>query len=379
MNWEPQGMYSKFLLKQPTILFGENALMGLKTYACTRVSVIYGSSLDDEYKRKVSNALSSFEISFVKKTWHGEPTLKSLHSTIKEIEEFQPDLIIAIGGGSVIDGAKMVRTYYEFPFFDVRETSFSMLNWKTTFVAIPTTIGSGAEISSASVMYSESQKTKEFVISHQFIPEIIVLEVSLIENAPKRVLLTSMVDALSHAIEGYMSTIDNLLVDSYAEKAIQIIAEYHHVITSGTEKEFINKLQLASLFAGLVQNHCIVGATHALAHQMSSYGLSHAGAIALFLPAVIRKNIDSPNPKARFDQLAKHSGFTKGADLLNFVESFIAGIDLTKEKDTLKKNRQRIISDNAFFEQALSDKGGQGNPVPMNKEFLLEIFKEASS
>ncbi|WP_273276702.1 iron-containing alcohol dehydrogenase [Maribacter polysiphoniae] len=377
--WEPQGMYSKFLLKQPTILFGENAIMGLKTYASARVSVIYGSSLNEGYKQKIINALSSFEISFVQKTWFGEPTLETLHATIKKIEDFKPDLIIAIGGGSVIDGAKMVRTYYEFPFFDVKETSFSMLNWKTTFVAIPTTIGSGAEISSASVMYNDSQKTKEFVISHQFIPEIIVLEASLIENAPKNMLLASMVDALSHAIEGYMSTIDNLLVDSYAEKAIQIISQYHHVINDGVEHEHINKLQLASLFAGLVQNHCIVGASHALAHQMSAYGLSHASAISIFLPVVIRKNISEPNCAARFDQLARHSGFAKGEDLLSFIERFISSVDLTKERDIVKKNRERIISDNIFFEQALADKGGQGNPVPMDKDFLLSIFKDASS
>ena len=241
--WEPQGMYSKFLLKQPTILFGENAIMGLKTYACARVSVIHGSSLDEGYKQKVVRALSSFEISFIKKTWFGEPTLETLSATIKKIEEFKPDLIIAIGGGSVIDGAKMVRTYYEFPFFEVNETSFAMLNWKTTFVAIPTTIGSGAEISSASVMYNDKTKTKEFIVSHQFIPEIIVLEACLIENAPKKVLLSSMVDALSHAIEGYMSTIDNVLVDSYAEKAIQIISQYYQVINKGVEQEYINKLQ----------------------------------------------------------------------------------------------------------------------------------------
>ena len=195
--WEPQGIYSKFLLKQPTILFGDNAIMGLKTFASSRVAVIHGSSLSEEYKQSVLKAMSAFEVSFVKKTWEGEPTLETLNPTIKKIEEFSPDLIIAIGGGSVIDGAKMVRTYYEFPFFDVNETSFSMLNWKTTLVAIPTTIGSGAEISSASVMYNDAQKTKEFVVSHQFIPEIIVLEASLIKNAPKKILLSSMVDALS--------------------------------------------------------------------------------------------------------------------------------------------------------------------------------------
>ena len=151
-------------------------------------------------------------------------------------------------------GLKWYEPIMNFLFFDVNETSFSMLNWKTTFVVVPTTIGSGAEISSASVMYNDALKTKEFVVSHQFIPEIIVLEASLIANAPKKILLSSMVDALSHAIEGYMSNIDNMLVDSYAEKAVQIIAQYYKVISDDIDKEHINKLQLASLFAGLVQN-----------------------------------------------------------------------------------------------------------------------------
>ena len=207
--------------------------------------------------------MSAFEISFVEKKWQGEPTLNSLSETIADIEKIKPDILLAIGGGSVIDGAKMVRTYYEFPFFDMNDTKFSMLNWKTNFVAIPTTIGSGAEISSASVMYNDSNKSKEFVISHKFIPEIIILEASLIANAPKKMLLSSMVDALSHCIEGYMSNIDNILIDSYAEKAIQIISKYYEVVSKGIDKENLNKLQLASVFAGMVQNHCIVGATHA--------------------------------------------------------------------------------------------------------------------
>jgi alcohol dehydrogenase len=377
--WEPQGIYSKFLLKQPTILFGHNAIMGLKTYPCSRVAVIHGSSLDEDYKQKVTNAFSAFDITFISKTWIGEPTLEALNPTIAKVESFNPDLIIAIGGGSVIDGAKMVRTFYEFPFFDINVTSFSMLNWKTTFVVIPTTIGSGAEISSASVMYNEKNKTKEFVVSHQFIPEIIVLEASLIKNAPKKILLSSMVDALSHAIEGYMSIIDNMLVDSYAEKAIQIISQYYQVIENGIQQEQINKLQLASLFGGLVQNHCIVGAAHALAHQMSAYGLSHSNAIAIFLPAVIKKNMEEPKVNARFNDLAIHSGFSNGKELLAFVENFITTFDLTEERNIVKENRQLILSDDTFFQQALNDKGGQGNPVRMNKEFLIEIFKDASS
>ncbi|MDC1462619.1 iron-containing alcohol dehydrogenase [Polaribacter sp.] len=375
--WEPQGMYSKFILQQPVILFGENAIMGLKSYPSSRVAVIHGSSLNEDYKTKVLKSLSAFEISFVEKKWQGEPTLNSLSETIADIEKIKPDMIIAIGGGSVIDGAKMVRTYYEFPFFDMNNTKFSMLNWKTNFVAIPTTIGSGAEISSASVMYNDSNKSKEFVISHKFIPEIIILEASLIVNAPKKMLLSSMVDALSHCIEGYMSNIDNILIDSYAEKAIQIISKYYQVVSKGIDKENLNKLQLASVFAGMVQNHCIVGATHAIAHQMSAFGLSHSNAISIFLPSVIRKNIKNKESNNRFEQLAIHSGFSKGSKLLDFVEDVISSFDLQKEKSILLDNREIILSDDNLFERALSDKGGQGNPISMNKEFLQDIIKRA--
>ena len=375
--WEPQGMYSKFLLQQPVILFGENAIMGLKSYPASRVAVIHGSSLNEEYKSKVLKSLSAFEISFVEKKWQGEPTLNSLSETIADIEKIKPDMIIAIGGGSVVDGAKMVRTYYEFPFFDMNDTKFSMLNWKTNFVAIPTTIGSGAEISSASVMYNDSNKSKEFVICHKFIPEIIILEASLIENAPKKMLLSSMVDALSHCIEGYMSNIDNILIDSYAEKAIQIISKYYQVVSKGIDKENLNKLQLASVFAGMVQNHCIVGATHAIAHQMSAFGLSHSNAISIFLPSVIRKNIKNKESNNRFEQLAIHSGFSKGSKLLDFVEDVISSFDLQKEKSILLDNREIILSDDSLFERALSDKGGHGNPISMNKEFLQDIIKTA--
>ena len=375
--WEPQGIYSKFLLQQPVILFGENAIMGLKSYPASRVSIIHGSSLNEDFKSKILKSLSAFELSFVEKKWQGEPTLNSLSETIAEVEKIKPDLIIAIGGGSIIDGAKMVRTYYEFPFFDINNTKFSMLNWKTNFVAIPTTIGSGAEISSASVLYNYNNKSKEFVISHKFIPEIIIFEDSLIVNAPKKILLSSMVDALSHCIEGYMSNIDNILIDSYAEKAIQIISKYYQVVSKGTDKENLNKLQLASVFAGMVQNHCIVGATHAIAHQMSAFGLSHSSAISIFLPSVIRKNIKNQESNNRFEQLAINSGFSKGSKLLDFVEDVISSFDLQKEKSILLENKEIILSDDRLFERALSDKGGQGNPISMNKDFLKDIIKTA--
>ena len=127
----------------------------------------------------------------------------------------------------------------------------------------------------------------------------------------------------------------------------------------------------------MVQNHCIVGATHALAHQMSAFGLSHSNAISIFLPSVIRKNIKNRESNNRFEQLAIHSGFSKGSKLLDFVEDIISSFDLHKEKNIVSNNIDIILADESFFERALADKGGQGNPISMDKEFLKDIIKTA--
>ena len=93
-------------------------------------------------------------------------------------------------------------------------------------------IGSGAEISSSAVMYNEKLKTKEFIINHDFIPEIIVLDPILIKNAPKKILFSSMLDAVSHSIEGYISNIDNSFAESYAEKALGLFKNNYQTINS---------------------------------------------------------------------------------------------------------------------------------------------------
>ena len=143
--------------------------------------------------------------------------------------------------------------------------------------------------------------------------------------------------------------------------------------------KFSKKLSFAFfgiVFAGMVQNHCIVGATHALAHQMSAYGLSHSDAISIFLPSVIRKNIECIKSLNRFEKLAINSGFSEGSELLDFVEDLISCFNLQKEKNIALENRDFILGDESFFERALADKGGQGNPTPMDKEFLQDIIKK---
>jgi alcohol dehydrogenase class IV len=373
--WYPQAIYSKFLLKQPNILFGENAIAGLKTYPSTKLAVIHGSGLTTELAEIVKKASSAFEIRFIKKSWKDEPTVKEMSSNISELEEFKPDSILAIGGGSVIDGAKLLRCLYEFPFFDVKSNNFTMLNWSTKFFAIPTTMGSGAELSSASVLFNEETQTKEFVITHNFIPELVIFDDRFLVGAPKKTLYLSTIDAISHIVEGYVSNIENELINIYAEKALMLIKNNIDGIESLDSNKLLN-LQMAAYFAGMVQNHCIVGATHAIAHKLANYGYSHALAISLVLTSVIEKNSKDSEVDNNYSQLAQNAAVGSSAlDIIKLIDTIKSKVDLTKEKEKLAKDRDLILESEQFFEDALSDKGGMGNPIKMDKEFLVEIIQ----
>jgi alcohol dehydrogenase len=373
--WEPSGLYSKFVLKMPAFLFGKNALNGLKNLPASKVAVVHGASLSEDLKSKIKSGITSFDLIFIKKSWGGEPELNTLKESLRQVEIFKPDVIIAVGGGSVIDGAKMLRAFYEFPYLNVQTRNFNMLNFSTRFIAIPTTIGSGAEISSASVLYDQEQKTKDFFISHSFIPEIVILDPQFILDAPDEILFSTMVDAISHIIEGYVSLLDNPVVDVYAEKALQLIAENWEVFKATRTFESAQNLQFAAVLAGLVQNHCIVGAAHGLAHQLSSYGFSHSSAISIVLKAVINKNASISNVKRKYEKLALASGIADGVDGLGkLIEAVSDASNNQKDRELFKSLLNIVLNNDVFFSNAMKDKGAKGNPLPLSESFYKEIL-----
>jgi alcohol dehydrogenase len=374
--WEPSGLYSKFVLKMPTLLFGKNALNGLKNLPASKVAVIHGASLSNELKEKIKNSISSFDLIFILKSWGGEPELNTLKESLRQLEIFKPDVIVAVGGGSVIDGAKMLRTFYEFPYLNVQTRNFNMLNFSTRFIAIPTTIGSGAEISSASVLYDHEHKTKDFFISHSFIPEIIILDPRFILEAPDEILFSTLIDAISHIVEGYISLLDNAIVDIYAEKALQLIVENWEVFKITKSFESAQNLQFASVLAGLVQNHCIVGAAHGLAHQLSSYDFSHSSAISIVLKAVVYKNATRTDIINRYEKLAGASGISDGVQgLCKLIDAVSEAANNGKDKNRFKDLLNTILDNEVFFSNAMKDKGAKGNPLALSESFYKEILK----
>lgn len=373
--WYPQALYSRFLLKQPHILFGENALMGLKTLPSLRLAVVHGSGITEELKSVVRESTSAYCVKFIRKSWNNEPTISELQENIKQLEEFKPDTFLAIGGGSIIDGAKILRCLYEFPYFQMNYTNLNMLDWNTKFVAIPTTIGSGAELSSACVLYNNETKTKEFLISHNFIPEIVIFDERFLKSVPKKIMFLSCIDAISHIAEGYVSNIENELANIYAEKALKLIYDNYVGILNFETKKILH-LQLASFWGGMVQNHCIVGACHAIVHQLASIGYSHSLGISLILPSVIIANSKDVKVKCKYDQLVSNASIGDSSeDLLMLIEDIKSKIDLRKENEKFESDKIEIMSSNLFFKNALNDKGGIGNPIKMDMEFLQNIIK----
>lgn len=368
--WEPQGFYSKFILDQPVVFMGREAIKGLFNFPGSRFAVIYGSGFSNEMKDVFAKALKAFEVIYIRKSWKNEPTLKDVNGTISELENFNPDVIIAVGGGSVIDGSKICRLLYEFPYFDTESPNFNFLTFKSRFIAVPTTLGSGAEASSAAVLYNETLGKKEMIVNHQLRPQVIVLDDVFIKQSSPKLVYGSSLDAISHLIEGYVSNINNPLSDILAEKGLQL---FNEEISKKYDDMDFTRLQYACYLGGVVQNHCIVGAAHAIAHQLTGFGFSHSSAVGLLLKAVISQNSKEKEVSEKYSKLCVNTNIKTVERLFMLLEDLIEKSEYNKARNKLKDVLKEQIANDTFVKNVIDDKGGKGNPVPITENYLKEI------
>lgn len=371
--WEPQGIYSNFILKQPTIFQGDESIRGLFNFPGNRIAVIYGSGLQKEAQILLENTFKSRSLCFIKKSWSGEPIIEELGPTVKELESFNPDTIIAFGGGSVIDGAKLCRIYFEFPYIDWKHNRLQQMTFKTRFIAIPTTVGSGAEASSAAVYYSQVEKTKRMIVGHNLQPDAIVFDSRYVKNTQASIIYASIMDALAHMIEGYVSNRKNPLAEEMAVWGVSCIRQ--EMDKSDKEKLDYTRLQYAGYLGGIVQNHCLVGAAHAFAHQLTAYGYSHGNAVALLLRHTIHINGRDNKVGNSYQELAKKAGFSDKKDMTDFLEKIVYHINKENMNDLNGTLRDALL-DKCFIDNVKADLGGKGNPVPITDEYINEFIGE---
>lgn len=356
------------------IVNGRNARMALRGLSANKVALITSGSFENSsYYAQITRLIKCESLLVIKKSWDGEPSLNELTPVMHEVETFQPDVIIALGGGSVIDGAKLVWLLYEAPQLTTeqlfRPLGLPPLRGRCQFAAVPTTIGAGSEVSSAAVMYDEETGSKKAVVSHDFLPDLVLLDPELVLDVPRKVLYTTLADALSHAVEGYVSRIAHPLMDTFAEKAVAIIANNWHALASEEpELEVIAELQYAAMMAGWVQNHCLVGMSHAIAHQLSGYGISHGIANGMLMQPVIKFNSQDPETAARYTQLATKSGLEEG--IAGLITLFSA---LTQASQAEFANKQ--IDFDKVAANALLDPAANSNPINFTAADIKEVLR----
>ncbi len=241
-------------------------------------------------------------IIFRRRSKTGEPKEEEVENLAEEIKEYHPDWLIAIGGGSVIDAAKIARILSEHPDIGWDELYSSRIpSIKSKFIAVETTSGTGTGVSAAAVVTDE-ERMKRGVVGPKLIPDIAIYDPNLVMSMPRKVAIYSGMDALTHAIEAYTSNVDNIISDTLALKAIELI--YHNFPNSirGDENARV-KVHYGNMLAGMGFTNSRLGLCHAAAHKIGGrYEIEHGKINAILLPYVVRANEKSTD---KFKDVAK--------------------------------------------------------------------------
>ncbi len=292
---------------------------------------------------------------------NGEPNFVLAKNILDFSKNFNPDVVVAIGGGSVLDVAKLIAAALTDPNRPL-EKFVGILKVRKKLkplIAVPTTAGTGSETTFIAVI-TDAQGIKRTVVSPKIIPSLAVLDGELLVSLPKTLTASTGIDALSHAVESYISTCTKKAHDFYAPTAINMI--FNNLKNSYENPDnlvYRNKMLKASYLAGVSMNNEMVGYAHAFAHQLGAhYHIPHGNAIAMTLVRVLQFQLNTATKKLA--ELASFCGFVdegeseqKAAEIfIKKVAELISSLNLHQTCEKLKKEDYESIIENAFYETA---------------------------
>ncbi|HOP75052.1 MAG TPA: bifunctional acetaldehyde-CoA/alcohol dehydrogenase [Bacillota bacterium] len=262
-----------------------------------------------------------------------DPSVDTVMAGCQEMNRFQPDIIIALGGGSAIDAAKGMWLFYENPetefetlrlkFADIRKRAFKFpqLGKRATFVAIPTTSGTGSEVTAFAVITDKKKNIKYPLADYELTPDIAIIDPELVLTVPPSVTADTGMDVLTHAIEAYVSVMASDYTDALAEKAIKIVFEYlPKAYKNGQDKVAREKMHNASCIAGMAFTNAFLGLNHSMAHILGGkFHIPHGRANAILLPHVIHYNAQKPTKFAAFPQYEYPIAGERYAEIARFL------------------------------------------------------------
>lgn len=341
-----------------------------------------------------------------------DPSVECIMKGVTAMNAFQPDVIIAVGGGSAIDAAKGMWLFYEHPdtsfdglrmrFLDIRKRTFQFpkLSKKTQLVAIPTTSGTGSEVTSFSVITDKQNGNIKYPLAdYELTPDVAIIDPQFCMTMPKSITADTGLDVLTHAIEAYVSVMASDYTDGLAIKAIELVFDYlRSAYKNGSEDKLAReKMHNASAIAGMAFTNAFLGLNHSMAHKLGGeYHIPHGRANAILLPHVIEYNAQKPTkfasfPKykefvadVRYAKIARYLGLPAKtteegvASLVKAIRDLIHDLEIPT---TIKECRIDEAVFNSKLEElsykAFEDQCTTANPrYPLVSE-IKEVYKKA--
>ena len=339
-----------------------------------------------------------------------DPDVETVMRGVEEMRHFQPDVIIALGGGSAMDAAKGMWLFYEHPetsfdglrqkFMDIRKrvVRFPHLE-KCKMVAIPTTSGTGSEVTAFTVITDKTKGIKYPLADYAVTPNVAIIDPQFVLTLPKRATADTGMDVLTHAIEAYISNMANDYTDGLALQAMDLVFTYlKRAYDNGpSDLKAREKMHNASCIAGMAFTNAFLGLNHSMAHKLGGdYHIPHGRANAILLPYVIKYNSLKPDkfvPFPKYETFIADKKLARAARFLGFggntveesVDNFIAAIrKLMKDLDMPMSIKAEGIDEKVFMDNLmeLSDKAHDDQCTGANPKYPLvsdiaELYKKA--
>ena len=340
-----------------------------------------------------------------------DPSVETIMNGVEAMKSFQPDVIIALGGGSAIDAAKGMWLFYEHPdtsfdglklkFMDIRKRAFSYpkLGKKSQFVAIPTTSGTGSEVTAFSVITDKRNGNVKYPLAdYELTPDVAIIDPQFVMTMPKSITADTGMDVLTHAIESYVSVLASDYTDGLALKAIELVFKYlPRAYHDGSDELAREKMHNASCIAGMAFTNAFLGLNHSMAHKLGGeYHIPHGRANSILLPYVIRYNATMPSKFTIFPKYEKWIANERYAEISRYlglpcstveegVESLITAVcNLARELEVVGTIQDCGVDEKLFLsnvlalaDRAFEDQCTTTNPRQPLVSEIAEVYKKA--
>ena len=385
-------MSVRFMLNE-TSYFGKGAREELapeiKNRGFKKAFVVTDKSLAEcGVINKVTDVLEKAGIPFeVYSEVKPNPTIKNVTDGIEACKKSGADVIVAVGGGSSIDTAKgisIVMTNPDRADIVSLNGASNTVNRGMPVIALPTTSGTAAEVTINYVITDEEREVKMVCVDPHDIPIMAIVDSDLMATMPKSLASATGMDALTHAVEGYITKAHNTMSDMFHMKAIKLIFKYLPAAVNEKDEEAIEMMGLAQYIAGMGFSTVGLGIVHSMAHQLGAvYDTPHGLANAILLPTVMRFNGEDPATAQRFREILCEIGRPDAANLndQDVINTFVWMIsELSKSVGITQRVRDVGAKEEDFemlADKAMQDPCKPGNPREVSKEDFIELFRRA--